>query len=102
PAISLAKWLVQAGAKVQAYDPVARDTARRLLGDSVVYAQSMYEAAQGADALLVVTEWNEFRSPDFDRLKTLLKTPSVFDGRNIFDPARMRERGFTYFGIGRK
>ena len=102
PAISLAKWLTAAGATVRAYDPVAHETAHRLLGDSVVYAQSMYDAADGADALLVVTEWNEFRSPDFDRLKALLKTPSVFDGRNIFDPARMRERGFTYFGIGRK
>ena len=66
------------------------------------YAASPYDALEGADALCVVTEWNEFRHPDFERMRSLMKSPVVFDGRNVFDPARMRERGFTYFGIGRR
>lgn len=101
PALSLAKWLTAAGAQVRAYDPVAHETARHFLGDSIEYATDIYDAARDADALCVVTEWNAFRSPDFDRLKTLLRATVVFDGRNIYDPVRMRERGFVYYGIGR-
>jgi UDPglucose 6-dehydrogenase len=66
-----------------------------------VYCPGPYRALEGADALCVVTEWNEFRHPDFDRMKKLMKTPVIFDGRNVFDPRSMRERGFTYYGIGR-
>ena len=102
PALSLARWLVKAGAKVQAYDPVAEGTARLLLGDSITYGDSIYAVLKGANALLVMTEWNEFRSPDFDRMKALSPEAVVFDGRNIFDPVRMRERGFTYYGVGRR
>lgn len=102
PALSLARWLVQAGAKVKAYDPVATETTQRVLGDTITYGDSIYDVLEGANALLVMTEWNEFRSPDFERMKSLAADPVVFDGRNIFDPARMRERGFTYYGIGRQ
>ena len=65
-------------------------------------ARTLTQALEGADALFVVTEWNEFRHPDFERMKALMKTPVIFDGRNIYDPARMRELGFTYMGLGRK
>jgi UDPglucose 6-dehydrogenase len=102
PALSVAKWLTQAGARVQAYDPVATETAKRVLGDSVLYGQNMYDVVKGASALIVATEWNEFRSPDFDRLRRLLVEHVVFDGRNLYDPARMRERGFSYYGVGRR
>ena len=89
---------------MQASDPVALEVARRLLGDRgdrVKLCENMYDAAEGADALCVVTEWNEFRHPDFERLKTLMKTPVIFDGRNVFAPKAMRERGFVYYGVGR-
>jgi UDPglucose 6-dehydrogenase len=102
PAIEVIEGLLGKGAKVQATDPVAEPVARRSFGDRIRYCAGPYEALEGADALVVVTEWNEFRHPDFDRMKRLLKSPVVFDGRNIFDPALMRQRGFTYFGIGRR
>jgi len=102
PAISIIRWLVEAGARVCAHDPVAIPSARRILGDEVEFAERMYDAAQGADALLVITEWNQYRLPDFDRLKSLLRQPVIFDGRNLYDPERMRERGFTYYGVGRR
>jgi len=71
------------------------------LGGRVTFAKNNYEALDGADALIVVTEWNEFRRPDFSRMKGLLKYPVVFDGRNVYDPARMEEAGFTYYSMGR-
>ena len=77
------------------------DTARRLFGDRIALCEKSYDALNGADALAVVTEWNEFREPDFKRIKQLLKTPVVFDGRNIYSPGHMRALGFTYFSIGR-
>ena len=81
---------------------MAEKNARRVFGDRIRYAvQLPYEALEGAEALFVVTEWNEFRHPDFDRMKALMKAPVIFDGRNIYDLARMRELGFTYQGIGR-
>ena len=93
--------LLELGASVRAYDPEARDTARRLFGDRVALCEKSYDALNGADALAVVTEWNEFREPDFKRIKQLLKTPVIFDGRNIYSPGHMRALGFTYFSIGR-
>jgi UDPglucose 6-dehydrogenase len=75
--------------------------ARRHFQDRITYAETPYDTLEGADALFIVTEWNDFRHPDFERMKSLLKQPVVFDGRNVFDPVRMRERGFTYHGIGR-
>jgi UDPglucose 6-dehydrogenase len=98
--------LLAAGARVRAYDPVASNEARRLYAharhaDSLVFCKDAYEAAQGAEALLIATEWKEFRSPDYDRLKSLLVRPLIFDGRNLYDPALMQRLGFEYFAIGR-
>ncbi|MGC4118159.1 MAG: UDP-glucose/GDP-mannose dehydrogenase family protein [Myxococcales bacterium] len=101
PAIEVIEGLAGKGAKVQASDPVSLDVAKKIFGERIKLCENMYDAAEGADALCVVTEWNEFRHPDFDRLKKLMKQPVIFDGRNIFDPKAMRERGFTYFGMGR-
>jgi UDPglucose 6-dehydrogenase len=101
PALVMVESLLGKGAKLAVHDPVAMDVARRHFGDRVRYAGSPYEALEGADGLFVLTEWNDFRHPDFERMKSLLKQPVVFDGRNVFDPAKMRERGFTYHGIGR-
>ncbi|HWV38915.1 MAG TPA: UDP-glucose/GDP-mannose dehydrogenase family protein [Vulgatibacter sp.] len=101
PSIPLIEGLLGKGARVAAHDPVAHVTARRVFGDRIGYADTPYGAAEGADALFIVTEWNEFRRPDFDRLKASMAAPVIFDGRNVFDPVRMKKRGFTYFGIGR-
>ncbi len=92
-----------AGGRVQAHDPVAMDECRRIYGDrpDLVYAETPEEAAQEADALAVVTEWKLYRSPDFETIKQQLKQPVIFDGRNIYDPNRLREMGFYYYGIGR-
>jgi UDPglucose 6-dehydrogenase len=101
PSIELIEGLVGKGAKVRAFDPVAGPVARRVLGQTATLVERPYDALEGADALFVVTEWNEFRHPDFERMKALLRKPVVFDGRNVYSPKRMRELGFTYFGIGR-
>ncbi|PZN28529.1 MAG: UDP-glucose 6-dehydrogenase [Proteobacteria bacterium] len=103
PSRTLMEALWKAGAKVRAYDPVAGQEALRLYGDRTDFylAQSSMEALQGADALAIVTEWQEFRSPDFDQIKAELKHPVIFDGRNLYDPALMRQYGLKYFGIGR-
>jgi len=98
--------LLAAGASVRAYDPVASNEARRLYAhaphaERLAFCKDAYEAAQGADALLIATEWKEFRSPDYERLKTLLIQPLIFDGRNLYDPALMQRLGFEYFAIGR-
>jgi UDPglucose 6-dehydrogenase len=102
PAIPLIEALLKAGARVQAYDPEAMRVARRIFGSRVTFADSNYDALRGADGLAIVTEWNEFRRPDLDRMKTLLKTPIIFDGRNLFAPAQMKQHGFTYYSIGRR
>jgi UDPglucose 6-dehydrogenase len=101
PSLEVIEGLLGKGAKVVAHDPVAERTARRYFGDRIRYASLPYEALEGVDALFIVTEWNEFRHPDFERMKGLMKSPVIFDGRNIYDPARMRELGFTYQSIGR-
>jgi UDPglucose 6-dehydrogenase len=101
PSIEIIEGLLAKGARIAAHDPVATNSARRMLGNRVTYAPNPYAAAEGADALVIVTEWNEFRHPDFDRLKQIMKAPVIFDGRNLFEPERMRERGFTYFCLGR-
>ena len=87
---------------MRAYDPKAMDAARRVLGDRVHFCQRSYEAVEGADALVVATEWNEFREPDFARIKSLMRQPAIFDGRNIYNPQVLRELGFHYEGIGRR
>jgi UDPglucose 6-dehydrogenase len=103
PSRTIIDKLSQDGVKIRAYDPVATDEAKRIFGEdeSVKLCQSAYEAVQGADALVIVTKWKEFRSPDFDRLKELLKSPLIFDGRNLYDPAMAARFGFTYYAIGR-
>lgn len=96
--------LFRRGATVQAYDPVAMDEARRIFGDEarLSYVERPMEALDGADALVIVTEWKEFRSPDFERIRSSLRQPVVFDGRNMYDPAVMRSAGIDYHGIGRR
>jgi UDPglucose 6-dehydrogenase len=101
PAITIISALLDQGAKVQAYDPEATDVARKHFGPKITYARKSYEALVGADALALVTEWNEFREPDFARMRKLMKAPVVFDGRNIYNPQQMKAHGFTYFSIGR-
>jgi UDPglucose 6-dehydrogenase len=102
PAIVVIEALLQSGARIQAFDPEATVEARRIFGDRIVYAARNYDALDGASALLVLTEWNEFRRPDFQRIKELLKEPIIFDGRNIYDPGELRKLGFDYYSIGRK
>lgn len=102
PALVLIDDLLAAGATVHAHDPEAMPNVRAQYGDKVKLFESVYDATEGADALALVTEWHEFRSPDFARLKQLMRTPALFDGRNIWSPADLRAMGFTYAGIGRK
>jgi UDPglucose 6-dehydrogenase len=101
PSIPLVEGLLNGGAKVQAYDPEAMPLAKSIFGSKVSFASGSYDALKGADALAVVTEWNEFRNLDFARMRSLMRTPVVFDGRNIYDTAQMRQNGFTYYSIGR-
>ncbi|HXE56801.1 MAG TPA: UDP-glucose/GDP-mannose dehydrogenase family protein [Gemmatimonadales bacterium] len=102
PAIPLVEGLVAAGARVQAHDPKAMETARAVFGDRISYAADPYAAASDADALVIVTEWLVYRNPDFDRLKAALRRPLVIDGRNLYDPQRLVALGFEYHGIGRR
>ena len=103
PARAIIDLLLAAGVTVRAYDPVAAAEAKRIYGErkDFVMAKNAYEAAEGADALCIVTEWQEFRSPDFDRLREILKAPLIFDGRNLYDPTMVARFGFTYHAIGR-
>ncbi len=102
PSIPLVEGLLAAGARVQAHDPKAMETAREVFGDRIMYANDPYSATHGADALAIVTEWLVYRNPDFARLKTLLRRPLIVDGRNLYDPPKLRAQGFEYHGIGRK
>jgi UDPglucose 6-dehydrogenase len=101
PAIPLIERLLARGATVKAYDPAATPVAKRLFDGRIALCEKSYDALVGADALAIVTEWNEFREPDFAKMRALLKAPVVFDGRNIYSPEHMRALGFTYFSIGR-
>ncbi len=100
PSIDIVEHLTRAGASVRAYDPVATDVARPLL-PSIAMFDDPYEMARGCDGIMVITEWNEFKQLDLDQLKPLLNAPVIFDGRNIYDPALMKEKGFVYESIGR-
>jgi UDPglucose 6-dehydrogenase len=102
PALPLVDGIMEAGGAVRAHDPKALETARTIYGDRLYYARDPYDAAAGADALVIVTEWLVYRTPDFDRLKQLLARPLVLDGRNLYDPGRMSRMGFEYHGIGRR
>jgi UDPglucose 6-dehydrogenase len=100
--LEVIRLLRKAGAQVRAYDPVAMDNARLLLKDGVVFSESAYDAADGADAVALLTEWNEFKFLNLERLRRLLRRPMIFDGRNLYEPDRMRRLGFEYYSIGRK
>ena len=102
PALVLVEALLGAGAAVRVHDPAALEAARRSLGDRVAYASRAYDALEGASALAIVTEWLEYRNPDFDRIKRLLKRPLIVDGRNLYAPERLAKLGFTYDSIGRR
>ncbi len=101
PSITMIEALLEAGATVVAYDPQAHRSARAIFGSRITLAGRSYDALKGADALGILTEWNEFREPDFSRMRSLMRAPVIFDGRNLFDVAQMRDNGFTYYSIGR-
>ena len=102
PSLVVIEELLAAGARVQVHDPAALEGARQSFGDRVSYHANNYEALQGADALVILTEWNQFRHPNFQRIKAELKEPVIFDGRNLYDPALMKELEFKYYSIGRR
>ncbi|HMP15655.1 MAG TPA: UDP-glucose/GDP-mannose dehydrogenase family protein [Gemmatales bacterium] len=102
PALTLIDEMLAEGARLQVHDPEAMNNVRDEYGEKLVYCDRRYEALQGADALVIVTEWQEFRTPDFHLIKELLREPVIFDGRNIYDPTTLKQLGFTYYGIGRR
>ena len=101
PALYVIEMLLEKGMKVRAFDPKGIENTRKVFDDKIFYAKDAYEAIEGADGLAIITEWNMFKSPDFERIKETLKTPVIFDGRNLFEPGEIKEKGFEYFGIGR-
>lgn len=101
PSLYILDELIKKGKDVVVYDQVAADNIKKLYGDKIRYVQDPYEAIQHADALCILTEWNEFKQADLKKIKSLMKKPLIFDGRNIYEPKKMKELGFTYFGIGR-
>ena len=102
PSVVIINRLLRAGASVRAHDPIAEHEARKIFKNRIGITQDGYDALRGADALAVVTEWNEFRKPDFQKIKKLMKKPVIFDGRNIYNQEELRKMGFTYYGIGRR
>ncbi|HEX9105288.1 MAG TPA: UDP binding domain-containing protein, partial [Polyangia bacterium] len=102
PALTVIEKLLAGGARVHAHDPVANESAQKLLGDRIRYFDNNYDAADGADALALLTEWHQFRRPNFTRLKERMRGAHLFDGRNIWEPDEVRALGFTYEGIGRR
>ena len=100
PAITIINMLLDKGAKIKAYDPKAIETAKIIFGDKIVYSSNSYEALENADALILITEWNEFKRPSFDKIKSKLKEPIIFDGRNQYDKKRMTDRGIKYISLG--
>jgi UDPglucose 6-dehydrogenase len=101
PAVDIIRMMQSKGASVCAFDPVAMEEARHCLDSGVEFASDEYEAISGADALVIVTEWNQFRALDMERVKQLLRSPKIADLRNIYEPNDMREMGFEYIGVGR-
>ncbi len=101
PSVVLIEALLAAGMQVRAHDPAAMEVAQRAFGDSIGYCESTYDVLEGADCLLIVTEWQEFKQPDFARMRSLLKRPVIFDGRNLYHPQTMKQHGFTYYSVGR-
>jgi UDPglucose 6-dehydrogenase len=101
PALTLIDHLLAAGAKVAVHDPEAMDNVKQLYGEKLVYGNTPMDVLEGADALAINTEWGEFRNPDFDEIRRRMAGAVIFDGRNLYDGAHMREHGFTYYSIGR-
>ncbi|MEX2285193.1 MAG: UDP-glucose/GDP-mannose dehydrogenase family protein [Gemmatimonadota bacterium] len=101
PSLTVVEGLLERGARVRVYDPEAMEVAHTHFGDRAFYAKSNYEAVEGADALVILTEWQPFRRPDLDRMRTLMRAPIIFDGRNLFEPAKLRDEGFEYYSVGR-
>jgi UDPglucose 6-dehydrogenase len=101
PALELIADLLAAGAAVRVHDPKAMENIKKVFADRIEYCPDMYQALRGADGLCIVTEWNEFRNPSFEKMLELMRNPVIFDGRNVYDSGKMRQRGFVYFGIGR-
>lgn len=102
PAITIINALLEKGAKVKAFDPKAMETAKFYFEDKITYTKTAYEALENSDCMLLLTEWNEFRRPEFEKIKSLLKNPVIFDGRNQYDEKRLKEKGFEYYQIGKK
>jgi UDPglucose 6-dehydrogenase len=102
PSVPLISALVDLGAVVTAYDPEAMEVAREIFGTRVAFADKSYGALSGADALVLVTEWSEFREPDWQKIKKMMRTPAIFDGRNLYNPDQLRGLGFTYVSMGRR
>ena len=101
PSITIIERLLEAGATVRAHDPEAIKEARKVFGDRIEYSHNQYEILAGADALAIITDWNEYRNPDFDRIMSALNAPLVVDGRNLYKPDRMAAAGFRYVPLGR-
>jgi UDPglucose 6-dehydrogenase len=101
PSLTIINHLLELGAQVHAHDPEALTEAKKHFGDRISYSHNQYDALNGADALVIITEWNEYRNPDFDRISELLINPLIFDGRNLYRPERMRQLGMEYLPIGR-
>ena len=101
PALEIIDYLLDKGATLKVYDPEAMDNVKNIYRDRIEFAKDPYTALEGSDALAIITEWSVFRSPDFDKIKATMNQPNIFDGRNVFDPDVMKEKGFAYFSIGR-
>ena len=101
PSLTLMQAVLDAGATVKAHDPVAHETCQQVMGDTISYFDNPYDALDGADALVICTDWGDFRAPDMDQMKQRLKDPLVFDGRNLYRLDDMAEKGFTYYSVGR-
>jgi UDPglucose 6-dehydrogenase len=102
PAFYMIDHLLKNGATVTAFDPEAMENSKKILGNTIQFCDNQYDALKNADALIIATEWNEFRAPDFDKISSLLKNKAIFDGRNLFDLLLMKQLGFHYESVGRK
>ena len=101
PALDMIRLLLDKGAKIVAFDPEAMNNVKQVLGDTIIYAESQYEALNNAEALIIATEWSEFRTPDFEAIETRLRNKTIFDGRNLFDVKQMTDMGYHYESVGR-
>jgi UDPglucose 6-dehydrogenase len=102
PAIPIIQAVLDGGGSIAAYDPEAMEEAKKIFGNRIQLFPNNYGCLEGADALLLVTEWQAFRNPNFERMKSLMSQPVIFDGRNIYDSENLRELGFTYYGVGKR